>query len=460
MDRINLSTRALQEIDAAHHIHPFSDTGALNREGSRVIVRAKGVHLWDSEGKRLIDGMAGLWNVNIGHGREEIIEAIDWQLRQLDFYNTFFKTTHPPAIELSRLLAELTPAPFTRVFFTGSGSESNDTIIRLVRHYWAVQGKPEKSVFIARHNAYHGSSIGSGSLGGMKPMHAQGGMPIPGIVHVPQPYWYGEGGDSDPDAFGLWAADQVAQAIDAIGADKVGAFIGEPIQGAGGVIIPPATYWPAVEKICRERDVLLVSDEVICGFGRTGNWFGCETFGFTPDIMTIAKGVTSGYLPLGGVMLTEKVAQVLEAGGDFHHGYTYSGHPACCAAAIANLKLMRDEKVVERVAADIGPYLQKKWATLAEHPLVGEARMVGLIGALELTPDKTTRAKFATETGKVGTIARDLSFANGLVMRATRDSLILSPPLVISHADADEIVDIASRVLDGTLAEVKKLGLM
>lgn len=460
MDRINLDTRALQEIDAAHHVHPFSDTAALNREGSRVIVRAKGVHLWDSEGKRLIDGMAGLWNVNIGHGREEIIEAIDRQLRQLDFYNTFFKTTHPPAIELSRLLAELTPEPFTRVFFTGSGSESNDTILRLVRHYWAAQGKPEKSVFIARHNAYHGSTVGAGSLGGMKPMHAQGGMPIPGIVHVPQPYWYGEGGDMDPDAFGLWAADQVAKAIDEIGADKVGAFIGEPIQGAGGVIIPPATYWPAIERICRDRDVLIVSDEVICGFGRTGNWFGCETFGFTPDIMTIAKGVTSGYLPLGGVMLTEKVAQGLEAGGDFHHGYTYSGHPACCAAAIANLKLLRDEKVVERVAADIGPYLQKKWAALADHPLVGEARMVGLIGALELTPDKTKRAKFAAETGKVGTIARDLSFANGLVMRATRDSLILSPPLVISHADADEIVEIAGRVLDGTLAEVKRLGLM
>ena len=454
------NTADWQALDAAHHLHPFSDMKQLNAAGSRVIVRAEGIHIVDSDGNRVIDGMSGLWNVNVGHARHEIIDAISAQLSTLDYYNTFFKTTHPAVIELSAELATVTPPGVTRAFFTGSGSESNDTIIRMVRHFWAVQGTPEKSIFISRKNAYHGSTIGGASLGGMAWMHKQGGLPIPGIIHVDQPYWWAEGGDMSPDEFGLWAANQVALAIDRAGPENVAAFIGEPIQGAGGVIIPPATYWPAVQKICRDRDVLIVSDEVICGFGRTGHWFGCQHFGVQPDLMAVAKGITSGYFPLGGVLVGARVADVItEQGGEFAHGYTYSGHPGACAAALANLAILKRENVVEHVRIDAGPYLQAGWHRFNDHPLVGEARMVGLIGAIELTPDKHARVPFPGD-GKAGTICRDIAFGQGLVMRAVRDTMILAPPLVVTHAQIDEIIEKVARILDLTRAELVRQGLL
>ncbi len=454
------STAQWRHLDAAHHLHPFSDTKALNAEGVRVITRAEGAYIFDSEGHKILDGMSGLWCSAVGHGRGAIVDAIADQLRQLDYYNTFFKTTHPGAAELSAAIAAVAPAGMEHVFFTSGGSEAVDTVIRMVRHYWASVGKPDKTVFVARHNAYHGSTMGGASLGGMAPMHAQGGLPIPGIVRAAQPYWWAEGRDLSPEDFGLKAARDVARAIDAAGPENVAAFIGEPIQGAGGVIIPPATYWPEVQKICRERDVLLVSDEVICGFGRTGEWFGCQYMGFTPDLITFAKGVTAGYFPLGGVIVGDRVAQgLIEHGGDFNHGFTYSGHPGGCAAALATLKIMQDEDLVARVKCDIGPYLQQRWRALADHPLVGEARMVGLIGALELTPHKATRAKFSGEEGTVGQLARDISFREGLVMRAVRDSLILAPPFTLSEPEADELIATARRVLDATLAEVRLRGL-
>jgi putrescine aminotransferase len=457
----NLRTTAdWRALDAAHHLHPFTDTKGLNAQGARVIVRADGIHIWDSDGNRIIDGMSGLWNVNVGHARAEIIDAIATQLSTLDYYNTFFKTTHPAVAELAHELATLTPPGLSRSFFTGSGSEANDTIIRMVRHFWAVQDKPEKHIFISRKNAYHGSTIGGASLGGMAWMHKQGGLPIPGIIHVDQPYWWAEGGDMSPDEFGLWAADQVAQAIDRAGADKVAAFIGEPIQGAGGVIVPPGSYWPAVQKICRERDVLIVSDEVICGFGRTGHWFGCQHFGVQPDIMATAKGITSGYFPLGAVIVGDRVADMLtEHGGEFAHGYTYSGHPGACAAALANLAILRRENLVAHVRIDAGPYLQAAWWGFADHPLVGEARMVGLIGALELTPDKSARVPFPGD-GKAGAICRDIAFGQGLVMRAVRDTMILAPPLVVTHAEIDEIVAKVAMILDLTQAELRRQGLL
>ncbi|MCS0504350.1 aspartate aminotransferase family protein [Ancylobacter mangrovi] len=452
------STAELRALDAAHHLHPFSDMKALNAEGSRIITRADGVWLTDSEGNRILDGMSGLWCVNVGYGREEIVDAVAAQMRELPYYNTFFKTTHQPAIELSAKLAELTPPQFNRVFFTGSGSESNDTVIRLVRRYFDIRDKPQKKVIISRRNAYHGSTVGAASLGGMAPMHEQGGLPIPDIVHIAQPYWWGEARQGETmEEFGIRTARALESVIDAMGEDRIAAFIAEPIQGAGGVIIPPITYWPEIARICRERDILFVSDEVICGFGRTGQWFGCETYHTHPDILVMAKGITSGYMPLGGVMVADRVAEVLMEGGDFNHGYTYSGHPAACAAALANLAIMQREKLVERVAEDVGPYLKARWSALAEHPLVGEAPMVGLVGALELTPDKVGRTSFP-DVGKVGTLARDFSFANNLVMRAVRDRLIIAPPLVISHGECDELIARARRTLDQTHAELKRRG--
>ena len=435
--------------DALHHIHPFSDMDALNAEGTRVIIKGHGVWLTDIDGKTYLDAFSGLWNVAVGYGRREIADAVQRQMLALPFYNAFFKSTTLPAVELAERLAGLAPG-FRRAFFTNSGSEGNDTVIRMVRHYWQRRGRPDKTHFIARHNGYHGSTIGGASLGGMAWMHKQGGLPIPGVVHVAQPWWWGEGGDMSPSEFGLWAAREVGHAIDRIGAENVAAFIGEPVQGAGGVIIPPDTYWPEVQRICRARDVLIVSDEVICGFGRLGTWFGCQHFGFTPDLMTIAKGLTSGYLPMGGVMVADAVADVLAAGGDFNHGFTTSGHAACAAAALANLDILQGEHLVDGVRDRIGPYLAKRWLALADHPLVGEARMVGLIGALELTPDKTTRARFA-KPGEAGTMCRDFAYETGLILRATGDCMLVAPPFVLSEAEADLLIARTRAALDATL---------
>lgn len=459
MNRISnqFPTSELQQADAAHHLHPFSDHASLNREKSRVVVRGEGVFLWDSDGNRIMDGMAGLWCVNVGHGRHEIADAVHEQMQQLSYYNTFFKTTHPPVVALSQKLAELAPDGFNRVFFTGSGSEANDTVLRMVRHYWATIDQPEKQIIIARKNGYHGSTLAGVSLGGMSGMHAQGGI-AGGIKHIRQPYWFDEGGEHSPDEFGLICARALEAEIEEVGADKIAAFIAEPIQGAGGVIIPPSSYWPEINRICKAHNILLVADEVICGFGRTGNWWGSETFGIEPDLMPIAKGLSSGYLPIGGVLVHDRVGDVItSAGGEFYHGFTYSGHPAACAAALKNLEILQMEQIVERVRDDIGPYMQKKWAALGDHPIVGEARMVGLVGALELVPEKPARKRFENE-GEVGTICRDHSFKNGLVMRAVRDSMIISPPLVISKEEVDQLAALVEKTLDDTAHTLRKSG--
>jgi len=456
----HLPTSELQALDAAHHIHPFSDRAAMNAKGARVITRADGVYLWDSEGEKLLDGMAGLWCVNLGYGRQELVDAAARQMSQLPYYNTFFQTTHPPAVMLAARLAELAPGTLNHVFFAGSGSEANDTNVRMVRHYWASLGKPDKKTIIARKNGYHGSTMAAASLGGMSAMHEQGGLPIPDITHIDQPYWWAEGGDSSPDEFGLARARALETEIERIGADKVAAFIAEPVQGAGGVIIPPETYWPEIQRICRKHDILLIVDEVITGFGRTGNWFASETFDITPDIMTIAKGLTSGYLPVGASVVSDKVANVLsEKGGDFHHGYTYSGHPAACAVALENLRIMEDEHLIETVATKTAPYLKEKWQSLSDHPLVGEARICGMMAAIELTPDKAARATFSDDSN-VGITCRNFCFDNGLIMRSVGDVMVISPPLNISTSQIDELVGLAFKSLDMTLDLLTKDGLM
>jgi putrescine aminotransferase len=454
------TTQAWQALDAAHHLHPFSDAHSLNQLGSRVVVRGEGVRIWDSEGQCIIDGMAGLWCVNLGYGRKELAEAAYQQMLELPFYNTFFKTTHPPVIELSALLAELTPPQFNHVFLTNSGSESNDTVIRMARHFWAAQGQPQKKILISRINAYHGSTIGGASLGGMSYMHAQGDLPIPGIVHIEQPYWYVNGGELSPEEYGLKAARALEAKILELGAENVAAFIGEPIQGAGGVIIPPSTYWPEIQRICREHDILLISDEVICGFGRTGRWFGCEYFGFAPDLMPIAKGLSSGYQPIGGVMVGDRVAQVLMNSGDFNHGMTYSGHPVAAAVAAANLKILRDEGIVDRVRDDTGPYLQKKWQeAFADHPHLDDVRGVGFLAAFTWVKDKSRRELFANP-GEIGTICRDIFFKNNLIMRAVGDSMVSAPPLVMTRTEIDEMIALAVRCVDQTTNTLRARGLI
>lgn len=449
MTNKNPQTLEWQQLSNDHHLAPFSDFKQLKEVGPRIITHAKGVYLWDSEGHKILDGMAGLWCVAIGYGRDELAEAASKQMRELPYYNLFFMTAHPPVLELSKAIAEIAPEGMNHVFFTGSGSEGNDTMLRMVRHYWAIKGQPNKKTIISRKNGYHGSTVAGASLGGMTYMHEQGDLPIPGITHIPQPYWFGEGGDMSPEEFGIWAANQLEEKILELGVDNVGAFIAEPIQGAGGVIVPPATYWPRIKEILAKYDILFVADEVICGFGRTGEWFGSDFYDLKPDMMTIAKGLTSGYIPMGGLIVRDEVVAVLNEGGDFNHGFTYSGHPVAAAVALENIRILREEKIVEKVHAETAPYLQKRLRELNDHPLVGEVRGVGMLGAIELVQDKATRKRY--EGRGVGMICRQFCFDNGLIMRAVGDTMIISPPLVISKDEIDELVAKARKCLDLTL---------
>jgi putrescine---pyruvate transaminase len=462
IDQPKRSTQQWQAADAAHFLHPFTDFKALAGKGSRIIARADNIYLWDSDGHKILDAMSGLWCVNVGYGQRALVDAAARQMGELPFYNAFFQTATTPAIELAELLSEVTPPQFQHVFFSGSGSEGNDTVVRMVRRYWDILGQPERQVIISRHNAYHGSTMAGASLGGMGGMHAQGGLPIPGIVHIQQPHWWEHGRELglDREAFGLVAAGWLEQKILELGADKVAAFIGEPVQGAGGVIVPPESYWPEIQRICDKYDILLVSDEVICGFGRTGHWFGCERFGARPDLMTFAKGVTSGYVPLGGVMVGERIARVLiDQGGDFNHGYTYSGHPVACAVALANIRLIQQLKLVEHVHDDVGPYLATQFAALAEHPLVGEVQTCGLMAALQLVKDKSKGTAFPAEL-EFGMVCRGHCFGNGLIMRAVGDRMIIAPPLVITRAQIDEMMVLVRRCLDLSLADAQRQGWM
>ena len=432
-------------------MHPFTDTRELGqRGGARIITHADGCYIHDSEGHRILDGMAGLWCVNLGYGRQELVDAATRQMQKLPYYNSFFQCTHPPAIELSQLLSDLSPGEFNHVFFTGSGSEANDTQVRLIRRYWDLLGQRERMTIIARKNAYHGSTLGGASLGGMSAMHEQLVLPVPGIVHIEQPYQFELGADLSPEDFGLQQARLLEQKIQEIGPEKVAAFIAEPVQGAGGVIIPPDSYWPEIQRICDEYGILLVADEVITAFGRLGEWFGSTRYGIRPDLISFAKGVSSGYLPLGGSLVSDRVAEVIiDKGGEFAHGYTYSGHPAACAVALENLRILQREQIVERVRDDSAPYFKQRWATLGDHPLVGEARSVGLVGAIEIVRGKASRERFHKDLG-AGTRCRDFCVNNGLVMRAVGDTMIVSPPLIVEHAHIDELVEKAWQALDLT----------
>jgi putrescine aminotransferase len=454
----NDQLRRWQAEDAGHFLHPFSDAKQIAARGTRVITHGDGVYVFDAEGHKLLDGMSGLWCVAVGYGRKELAEVAARQMNELPYYNAFFQCATPPAIELAAKLAELTPPQFQHVFFTGSGSESVDTAIRLVRRYWQLEGQPERHIIIGRWNGYHGSTIAGATLGGMKWMHEQGLLPSPGFAHINQPYWFEQGAGLAAHEFGLVAARELEARILELGPERVAAFVGEPVQGAGGVIIPPESYWPEIQRICDRYGILLVSDEVICGFGRTGRWFGCEYYGTRPDLMTMAKALSSGYLPIGGVMVGDRVAKrLIEQGGEFAHGFTYSAHPVCSAVALANLQIIQRERLVEHVRDTAGPCLQRRWAELAIHPLVGEARGLGLLGALELVKAKDPRTWFDPR-GKVGERCRDNSIINGLVMRATRDTMIVAPPLVITPSEIDELIEKVWRTLDMTLAGLKQDG--
>ena len=443
-----MSLSNLAAIDAAHHIHPFSNMKELNAKGTRIITRGEGSHIYDAAGKKYLDAFAGLWCVNIGYGRPEIANAVFNQMNELAYYNSFFGTTNPSATLLAEKIASHTEGQLNHVFFTNSGSESTDTWLRMARVYWQAKGQPEKRVVISRRNGYHGSTVAGASLGGMKHMHGQAGADVADIVHIGQPYWFADGGELSPEEFGLKMARELEDKINEVGADKVAAFVGEPIQGAGGVIIPPATYWPEIQRICDAYGILLVTDEVICGFGRLGSWFGHQHFGVKPDLAPVAKGLSSGYLPIGAVLVSDRVADVMiNEVGDFFHGFTYSGHPVAAAAALENLRIIEDEKLVERVRDDIGPYFTKAWKSLEDHDMVYSAENVGLMAGLQMAADKTTRARYE-KADDLGSFVRNVCLENGLVLRATGDRMLASPPLIITEEEVDFMVKVTRMGLD------------
>lgn len=451
-------TRDWQQMDARHHLHPFSNHKIMANGEVRVITDADGVFLHDSTGKRYLDGMAGLWCVQVGYGREELARAAYEAMQRLPYYNSFFVTTTPPTAELACKLASLLPAQFDRILFANSGSEANDSAVKLIRYYWNLQGKPDKKIIISREHAYHGVTMAAASLSGLQAMHPQFDLPLEGFVHAKAPYPFMDGvgrtrGISAEEC-AFRAAESLERKILEIGADKVAAFIGEPIMGAGGVLIPPPGYWKQIQRICRKYDILLHVDEVICGFGRTGNWFGCDSLAIEPDLISMAKGLSSGYQPISAVALGERMGDAfVSADEEMVHGFTYSGHPVAAAVALANLELMENEKLATRGSGSIGKKFAAGLAQLEDHPLIGETRSMGLIGAMELVADKVTRDRFDKEM-KVGTRCRNHSFENGLIMRAVGDIMVLSPPLVISESEIDELFSLARLALDKTARDI------
>ncbi|GAB5469212.1 MAG: aspartate aminotransferase family protein [Rhodospirillales bacterium] len=453
------TTSHWKALERRHHLAPFTNYKELgDAGGARIVVKAEGCWLQDSEGNKILDAMAGLWCVNVGYGNSRLADVAHEQMLELPYYNTFFKTAHPPVAELSEKLAAITPAGLEKAFYGSSGSEANDTMVRVVRRFWNLMEQPEKKIVISREWGYHGSTMASASLGGMNAMHKMSDLPLPGFLHVMPPYQhhFGQPGESEAD-FGLRAAKALEEKILELGPERVAAFIGEPIQGAGGVIIPPETYWPEIQRICKQYDVLLVADEVICGFGRTGAWFASDRLGIQPDLMTMAKGITSGYLPLSALMVGERVAQVLhDKGGEFQHGYTYDGHPVACAVALANIAIIEEQGLIERVRDDVGPYIAKAFAeALDGHPLVDSVRSFGLLGAIELKVEEGVAPR-SDAAGKRGSAVRDRMIAKGLMMRGVWDTLVFSPPLIITREEIDQMVERAKAALDD---EAKALGL-
>jgi len=449
----DLSTKEWKQLDSAHHMAPFTDYGEQRKHGARIITHAEGHYIFDSDGNRILDGMAGLWCVNVGYGRSELVDAATRQMTVLPYYNNFFKTSNKPIIALSKRLAEITPDGLNNVFYANSGSEANDTIIRMVRHFWALEGHPEKRVIIGREYGYHGSTIMSASMGGMSGMHEQAAAE-PDFDHIRPPYGFLHQGNQDEAQFAANAASWLEDKIIEIGADKVAAFVAEPVQGAGGVIVPPEGYFEHIQDICRRHDILFIADEVITGFGRTGYWFASQRMNLSPDMMTMAKGLTSGYVPMSAVMVGDRVAErLISDGGEFYHGFTYSGHPVAAAVALANLDIIEGEGLIERVRDDTGPYLGEALAPLADHPLVGEVRTYGMLAAIELVNSKEGPELFA-DVGTVGMMCRDHAVANGLMMRAVRDGMILSPPLTFTRDDIDATAAIAKTALDATAADL------
>lgn len=439
------ASAALAELDhddRSHLIHGFVSPQMIECEGSLILAKGRGAYVWDVQGRRYLDGMSSLWNVAIGHGRPEIASAVARQIRQLSYAPSLLGFSSEPAIRLATRLAELAPGDLDRVVFTSGGSEANESIIRLARLYWRLVGFPNKTKFVALERAYHGTSMGAASLTGLATFHEYYGPMLPGVIRIPNPYCYRCPLGKNEQSCSRDCADELERAIEREGADTIAAFIAEPVQGVGGVIVPPPEYFPRIREICDRHNILFVADEVITGFGRLGYPFGIMRWGVTPDLLAFAKGVTSGYQPLGGVLVSEKIFQtLLDAGEGFalHHGYTYSGHPVACAAGLANLEIMQREKLLTR-ARRLGRYLARKLERLRKLAIVGDVRTTGLMGAVELVSDKHSKTPFAPQL-KVPWRIRQAAMADGVIVRGSGDCIVVCPPLIVESSHIDDLVD-------------------
>lgn len=447
--------------DIANVLHPYTDLKTHQEVGPVVIARGKGVRVWDDTGKEYIESVAGLWCASLGFDNERLVQAAVTQMRKLPFYHAFTAKSHEPAIDLAEMLIERAPVPMSKVFFANSGSEANDSAIKMIWYMNNALGRPKKKKIIGRIKGYHGITIGSASLTGLPANHRSFDVPLPGFVHTMTPHFYHAGlpGESEDD-FATRCADELEKLILAEGPDTVAAMWAEPIMGAGGVIVPPKGYFPKIQAVLRKYDVLLVVDEVICGFWRTGHYWGSQTLDIQPDILTCAKALSASYMPISAVLVNDRVFQALAKEsneiGTFGHGFTYSGHPVPAAVAIETLKIY-DETDIGGHIASVGPHLQSELRRLfTDHPLVGEVRGVGLIAAMELVADKATRANFDPKA-KVGPRLTKILEENGVIGRASvNDTLCFSPPLIITREEIDELLTRVGKSLDELTVQLRR----
>jgi putrescine aminotransferase len=435
----------LRRLDRAHHLHPFTDHRVMHGAGTHVIRSGKGSTVVDEEGRELLDGLAGLWCTNVGYGREEIVQAVAEQMRAVAFYPSFFNTTTEPAIRLAARLAELAPGRLSHAIFSNSGSEANETALKLIRAWWKLRGRREKTKVLSRSFAYHGVTLATTSLTGLASCTDPFDLPLPGFVQVPGPLAYGTG--RSPEEQGRWCLEETERIVAREGAGTIAALFVEPVQGAGGVVVPPPGYLAALRELCRRHEILFVADEVITGFGRLGAWFASTLWSLDPDLMTLAKGITSGYVPLGATLVSGEITETLGSGGYLAHGFTYTGHPVACAAGLANIDILVREKLVERVRDDVGPRFQELLAGMASHPAVAEVRGFQLIGALELR--RPPKGRFADAApNSLGPAVHELAREEGVIVRGIRDLVAMSPPFVVTHDELERMFAGLGRALD------------
>ncbi|HEX7101535.1 MAG TPA: aspartate aminotransferase family protein [Nitrolancea sp.] len=441
------NTADLVDKDKKYMLHPASNLHQLQETGPLVFTRGDGVYLWDSDGKRYIDAFAGLWNVNVGHGRTVLAEVAKEQAEELAFSPTFSGLATPPVIELAAKLGEMFPDPLNHFQFTSGGAESNETAMKIARYYWYLRGKPDKVKIISRMMGYHGIAMGALSATGI-PAYWTGFGPRPGgFVFNSAPYAYRNGEGLSEDEFVAKLVQELKDTIAKEGADTIAAFIGEPVQGAGGVVPPPQNYWSEISKVLKENNILLIHDEVITGFGRTGTMFGMQQYGVTPEIVSFAKGITSGYIPLGGVGVSDDIFDVMaEPNQIFMHGFTYSGHPVACAVALRNIQIIEDENLPAN-ADTVGPYMIDELSKLLERPYVGNVRGKGLMMLVELVANKETKEKLDPSLNVGGRLLA-ATRKRGVVVRASNDNVVLSPPLIITKEQADEVIGVVADSLD------------